>query len=108
LGSACIRRKQKLSIALADLNHIVLHLKSLLLRIIGEDMELKTVLASDDLVVMADAGQIEQVLMNLVTNAKDAMTGGGTITVRTESTELNNEFIKTYGFGKSGRYAPVG
>ena len=97
-------RKQKLSIAPANLNHIVLHLQALLLRLIGEDIELETVLRSEDLVVMADAGQLEQVLMNLVTNAKDAITGGGTIILRTDIVELDNEFIKTYGFGKSGRY----
>ena len=56
---------------------------------------------------MADANQIEQVLMNLATNARDAMPNGGTITVGTELAEIDNEFIKVHGYGEVGKYALI-
>jgi CheY-like chemotaxis protein len=55
----------------------------MLRRLIGEDIELVTILTGEPLCVMADTGQIEQVIMNLVTNARDAMPGGGTLTLET-------------------------
>jgi CheY-like chemotaxis protein len=54
-----------------------------------------------------DSGQIEQVLMNLTTNARDAMPHGGILTISTEVANLNNEFIKTHGYGEIGEYALI-
>jgi CheY-like chemotaxis protein len=58
-----------------------------------------------DLTVMADSGQISQVLMNLATNARDAMPEKGCLTISTESVVLDHEFIKKHGYGKLGTYA---
>ena len=55
----------------------------MLRRLIGEDIELVTILAREPLCVTADPGQIEQVIMNLATNARDAMPGGGSLTLET-------------------------
>ena len=82
-------------------------MERLLSRLIGEDIELSTVLTDKDLIVMADSSQIEQVLMNLATNARDAMPDGGSLTIRTELVEFDNEFIKAHGFGRPGSYALI-
>jgi CheY-like chemotaxis protein len=68
---------------------------------------MKTMLTEEDLTVMADSGQIEQVLMNLATNARDAMPDGGSLTVETEIVELDEEYIKTHGYGEPGMYALI-
>ncbi len=83
------------------------NVEKLLLRIIGEDIELKTILADGEVTVMADAGQMEQVLMNLATNARDAMTEGGQLTIETDVVEVDNKFKKTHGFGKPGMYVLI-
>lgn len=70
-------RKQIMNPIPVDLNQIIRKVEKLLARIIGEDIELKTVLAGRDLTVMADPVQTEQVFMNLATNARDAMPKGG-------------------------------
>ncbi len=77
-------RKQLMKLAPADLNQIIRKIEKLLIRIIGEDIELQAVLTERDLTAMVDSGQIEQILMNLVTNARDAMPDGGTLTIKTE------------------------
>lgn len=88
------------------LNEIIQKIKRLLLRLIGEDIELKTILSDQDLTIMADSGQIEQVLMNLATNARDAMPGGGRLTVAIEVMNLDRMFIKAHGYDvKPGEYA---
>jgi signal transduction histidine kinase len=98
-------RKQVINPKPTDINEIVNSTSILLRRLIGEDIELRTVLSEESVTVIVDRGQIEHVLMNLATNAKDAMPHGGTLTISTEPVELNREFIETHGYGEIGKYA---
>jgi len=100
-------RKQVMNIRLIDLNATIRQVKKLLTRLIREDIELVTDLVDDRLTIMADTGQIEQVLMNLVTNARDAMPGGGRLTIGSERRVLNEEFIRVHGYGTPGTYAVI-
>ncbi|HXX80926.1 MAG TPA: ATP-binding protein, partial [Thermodesulfovibrionales bacterium] len=100
-------RKQIINPKPMDLYEIIRKMEQLLLRIMGEDIELKTVPADEPLMVMVDTAQIEQVLMNLATNARDSMPEGGTLTIETMGTELDEEYAKTHGYGKPGRYAVI-
>jgi PAS domain S-box-containing protein len=70
-----------------------------------EHIELKVIPAERDIMVMADSNQIEQILVNLLTNARDAMPDGGRLTIRTGIMEMNDEFIKGHGYGIPGKYA---
>jgi len=79
-------RKQVLQPKVIDLNSVIEGVNKMLRRLIGEDIELVCVLAPDLSHVRADAGQIEQVLMNLTVNARDAMPGGGRVTIETSNT----------------------
>ncbi len=106
-GLLAFSRKQSISFRPENLNRIIGNVEKFLQRIIGEDIELKVNLAEKDLVVMADAGQIEQVLVNLATNAKDAMHEGGRLIISTGTTELGPEFIKTHGYGQLGSYSLI-
>lgn len=98
-------RKQMINLRPVNLNNTINVMKTFLLRLIGEDIELSVALTDKDLTVMADNTQIEQVLLNLATNARDAMPDGGHLTVRTEHVEIGNDFIRTHGYGKIGSYA---
>jgi len=106
-GLLAFSRKQIINPKPVNLNDIVKNVEKLLLRLIGEDIELQTLLADKDLIVMADSGQIEQVLMNFATNARDAMPEGGTLIISTEIVELDREYIITSGYGKPGKYALI-
>jgi signal transduction histidine kinase/CheY-like chemotaxis protein len=81
-------RKQVINLKPANLNIIVRNLQDILLRLIGENIELKVCLATEDVIINADEGQMDQVIINLVTNAKDAMPHGGTISLTTHCVEL--------------------
>ena len=90
------------------LNEIIVNAEKLLLRLIGEDIEFKTNLTDMDLTIMADSGQIEQVLINLATNARDAIPEGGMLSISTELVELDSYFIKAHGYNvKAGRYCLI-
>ncbi|MBI5055503.1 MAG: PAS domain S-box protein [Nitrospirae bacterium] len=98
-------RKQLISPAPVDLNQAMRNMQKLLGRLIGEDIELKLVLDERPLTILADSGQIEQILMNLATNAKDAMPDGGSLIIKTEMTVIDEQFMKEHGFGIEGPYA---
>jgi nitrogen-specific signal transduction histidine kinase/ActR/RegA family two-component response regulator len=87
-----------------DLNDVIKSVNKLLLRIIGEDISFRTVLADKDMPVFADAHHLEQVLMNLATNARDAMANGGDFTIAVEQAKLDHTFIAAHGSGNPGVY----
>jgi CheY-like chemotaxis protein len=79
----------------------------MLVRIIRESIDFNLHLADTPFIVLADAGQIEQVLINLVSNAKDAMQEGGRLTISTELEEMDDAYVADNGYGKPGRYALI-
>jgi two-component system NtrC family sensor kinase len=97
-------RKQAINPGPVDLNEIVSGVEKLLLRIIGEDVELITTPAAGELMVMADRGQTEQILMNLCSNARDAMPNGGILSIATERVDLDDHSVRERGLGKPGSY----
>lgn len=106
-GLLTFSRKQKNNPKPVNLNEVIKRVESLMVRLIGEDIQLKTIFIDKNCIVMADSNQIEQVLMNLVTNARDAMPNGGSLTIITEVVELDSEFIKIHGYGMVGKYVLV-
>jgi PAS domain S-box-containing protein len=89
-------RQQVFQLRLLNLNDIVKNLLQMLKRIIGEHIEIKSVLAENLAAIKADAGQLEQVLMNLCVNARDAMPEGGRITLETQNVELGEDFVQRH------------
>jgi len=106
-GLLAFSRKQGSCQKPAPINRILLPVKNLLSRLIGEDVVLDIVPAKKDCIVMADSGQMEQVLINLATNARDAMPNGGKLTIQADIVELGSEFIRTHGYGEIGEYARI-
>ncbi len=100
-------RKQVINLKLVNVNELVKKSEKLLKRLIREDIDFRTDCADGEITVMADSLQIEQVLMNLVTNARDAMPDGGSLTIKTVQVSLDQSFEKLYGYGKAGDYALV-
>ncbi len=100
-------RKQILNPKAINLNNIVTGVEGMLSRLIGEDIEMRTVLTEKEIIVRADTGQMEQVLMNLVANARDAMPDGGKLLLSTDYVELDDDFIQAHGYGKPGAYALI-
>jgi len=100
-------RRQVMTPLKINLNDIVQGLGKFLMRIIGEDIEFRTEVAEQSLTVMVDTGQIEQVLMNLATNARDAMPGGGVLVIRTERVVLGHQDNQSFSSLEPGEYAVV-
>jgi PAS domain S-box-containing protein len=100
-------RKQLISPRTLNVNDIVLNICKLLNRIIGEDIRLITQFKSNQMHVLVDSGQIEQMLINLATNARDAMPDGGTLTIETEIRSLEEGFPHDHGFVPPGNYGVI-
>ncbi|HEX2757759.1 MAG TPA: PAS domain S-box protein, partial [Thermoanaerobaculia bacterium] len=98
-------RRQVLQPELLDLNAVVSEVEKLLRRLIGEDVKLVTRLDPALGSIKADPGQLEQVLMNLAVNARDAMPEGGTLTVETANIMLDTGFAMANPGARSGEYA---
>lgn len=97
-------RRQVLEIRQLDLNEIITGFQSMLQRLIGEDIELQIVLSSSPCMVRADRTQIEQILMNLSVNARDAMPGGGKLIIETNNVLLDESFTARHSEMSPGRY----
>jgi CheY-like chemotaxis protein len=100
-------RKQVVEVRPININELILGLQKMLVRVIRESIDFNLDLAGRPLIVLADAGQIEQVLMNLVSNAKDAMQEGGRLTIGTKLKELDDEYVAANGYGKPGKYVLI-
>jgi PAS domain S-box-containing protein len=97
-------RRQVLQPKVLDLNGIVLSLDKLLRRLMDEDIEMLTVADKPVGAIKADPGQIEQVIMNLVVNARDAMPNGGKLVVETANVELDDTYARDHVAVRPGRY----
>ncbi len=100
-------RKQKINPTLVELNSIINRMEKLLFRIIGEDIDFRTEIADKRLYALVDFSQMQQVIMNLAINARDAMPEGGILTVKAESAVIDKEFIRSHGYGNPGEYAII-
>lgn len=89
-------RRQVIQPKLVDLNAVVRDVERMLARVIGEDIELQTVLRSAAGVVKADPGQLGQVLLNLAVNARDAMPSGGKLTIETSDVMLDEGYVRAH------------
>jgi signal transduction histidine kinase/ActR/RegA family two-component response regulator len=98
-------RKQATQPCVLDLNDVVAEMRGLLSRLLGEDVDLSMILSAAPCMVKADAGQMTQVLMNLAVNARDAMPGGGKLTIETQTVTRQIEDVGRHGVRPAGRYA---
>jgi signal transduction histidine kinase len=97
-------RKQVVQPRVINLNNVVENVSKILLRLIGKDIEMKTVLNPNLGKVKIDPVQIEQIIINLAVNARDAMTGGGKLTIGTNNVVLAEETAKMYLDARPGPY----
>ncbi len=100
-------RKQVVNLTVINLNEVIKGFEKFLHRLIREDITLKINCSAGPLWIMADRAQMEQMIMNLVTNARDAMPNGGNLIIDTRPVNLRRDFIEEHSYGKEGEYAFV-
>jgi len=102
-------RAQVLQPKIVDLNTVIMKLEKMMQRLIREDIELRTIFAPGLPNIKADPGQIEQVIMNLAVNARDAMPQGGKLTIETANVNLDGDYFQNHGIkGVPGDYVMMG
>jgi PAS domain S-box-containing protein len=106
-GLLAYSRKGVLNLRNLEINDVVTKIDRLLSRIIGEDINLTVKPCNGRLHVMADEGQIEQVLMNLASNARDSMQNGGDLQIEVKKAVIDSGFIAVHGYGRDGDYALI-
>jgi len=97
-------REQVIEPKVLDLNKVVTELDKMLHRIIGEDIEIRLILRSDLWSVKADPTQMEQIIVNLAINARDAMPDGGNLTIETNNVVLNDDYVVGHLGAQAGKY----
>ena len=97
-------RRQIVEPRLVDLNELIAHMHKMLVRLIGEDIELRTLPGSGLATVKIDPGLAEQVLVNLAVNARDAMKGGGVMVIETTTVTLDEEYKRSHPLVEPGAY----
>ena len=97
-------RKQVIDPRVLNLNTAVEHLHKLLRRVLGEDIELRIVLSENLGQVRIDPGHLEQIIVNLAVNARDAMPDGGILTLETANVELDDDYCREHGHVQPGNY----
>ncbi len=97
-------RQQVIAPTVLNPNGVVVNMDKLLRRLLGEDVELRTVLAPDLAAVKADPSQLEQIVLNLAVNARDAMPNGGKLTIETQNVELDQEYVRGHLSAQPGPY----
>ena len=100
-------RKKAPELSLLDINQVVSELDSVLRQVIGETISLETGLAADLTPIQADQGEIEQAIMNLARNARDAMPVGGTLTIRTAVDQLDDARVSTNPHARPGPHVQL-
>ncbi|HVN95766.1 MAG TPA: PAS domain S-box protein [Syntrophorhabdaceae bacterium] len=98
-------RQQPINMQSVNINNIIRGTEPLLNRLLTGDVSLETRFAADAMTVTVDVTQIDQILFNLVANARDAIQGSGKIVIETKSVTLGADFALIHGFGEPGRYA---
>ncbi len=100
-------RQQMVKLEVLDVNTIIVELEKMLRRLIGDDVEYRSVLADNAPRIEADSGQVQQILMNLVMNARDAMPNGGKLRIETKDVSLDEAYARSHGGVTPGRFVVV-
>ncbi len=106
-GLLAYSRKKNEPSTPVDLNQLVIKVQDLFGKVIGERIQKQITLSNQQLVVLADTSQLEQVLVNLATNARDAMLDGGILSMKTMPTVIDKDFCRMHGYGEPGEYAQI-
>jgi PAS domain S-box-containing protein len=100
-------KKNVVTLGPVNANDIIRSIEKLVAGLLRSDIELRMRLSPGDLTIMGDQVQLERIVMNLASNARDAMADGGRLTIETAQTEIDDDFVVTHAFGKPGAYALI-
>lgn len=104
-GLLTFSRKGPLDLRPVNVDEVVTGVLQFFSRVLPENIRVETALAEEDLIIMADRGLLENVLINLAINARDAMPGGGVLTIEVRPVAMDDFFVKANGYGEPGTYA---